>query len=114
MMNTVLDDVSKMKRFRRLKVYGYLGSGLLMLFGGKIAYSKGEGVDIKHARLEQDHKALVKVVEQLSKKVDAGEAKTNKVERKVDRLEVMMEIELDLHGVPKSKRPPKVEDDETP
>lgn len=109
---TVASDMVKMKRASRMKMYGAIGTVLLTLVGGGKAGTalaqKGETIETKQARLEERQKSTDKAVETLVVRVDAGEKARVHDALKLERVEALLELELDMHGVPRSKRPAPV------
>lgn len=108
-LTTFAKDISKAKRSSRFKLYGGVGTVLLALLGGgKLVRAQGESIETKHARLEEKQAATAKAVDDLKTRVDAGEKLQQHTALKVERVEALLELELDMRGVPKSKRPPPV------
>lgn len=108
-LSTVTGDVLKMKRTSRIKMYSALGGTVLTLLGGgKLAVAKGETIETKQARTEERQTNDHAEIQSLKVRVDAGEKARQHTDLKVERVEALLELELDMHGVPKSKRPAPV------
>lgn len=111
--------IAALQRAFKNRIYRYLaagGVGLGAIGGGGYNVATAQTTQQRLTTVEVKTDTLTQVVKDLKIQVDAGSVETDKrqrkVERKVDRLELLMELQLEQAKVPKSKLPPRVEEEE--